>query len=101
MTEAEKHAAHRPRLVYADKPVPHRWGWPPLSEVGEKERGLREMCDFGADQFKRGKTDLLAFDCMPAEVDFIRAYMAERHPGVGFTFGVDHDFIRRLSLSYP
>lgn len=77
----------KPRLVYADKIIPERWGWPPLSEIGERERGLREMCDFGADQFVRGITDLLAFDCMPAEVAFVRSYMTARHPSVAFTFG--------------
>ncbi len=49
--------------------------------------GIKQMCDYGAEQFVAGKTDLLAIDCMTVEREQIAAYMRDRHPNVRYVFG--------------
>lgn len=58
----------------------HDW-WPVRRDP------IEEMCDYGARSFNRGDCDLVNFDCMPGEDKVIEAYMAEKHPGVRYTFG--------------
>ena len=75
-----------PYLVYPDKPVPDCWDEIDGQDISRTE-GLRRMCDFGVDQYSRGVCDCIAFNVMPAEVDFVRDYMQANHPGVFFVFG--------------
>lgn len=74
----------RPRLLPDESP--RYWGVDHLGQVDD-ERGLPEMCDYGAEQFHAGRCDLVNFDCMPAEVERIKAYMAEKHPDVAYAIG--------------
>lgn len=74
----------RPHLLPDESP--RYWGVDHLGQV-DYERGLLEMCDYGAAQFHAGRCDLVNFDCMPIEVDRIKAYMAEKHPGVAYAIG--------------
>lgn len=85
-----------PRLVGGDGCG--RWGPPTLGSVpipGALEYGspdhqrlcIADMCDYGAKAFYAEKCDCLAFDCMPGEVEQIKAYMAEKHPTVNYAFG--------------
>lgn len=42
------------------------------------------MCDHGAQAVGRGDCDVVSFDVMPSEADYIIEYMARAHPLVSF-----------------
>lgn len=79
-----QHKGGKPRLLPDESP--RYWGEDHLGQIDD-ERGLREMCDYGAARFREGYCDLVNFDCMPGEVEKIKVYMAERHPDVGYAIG--------------
>ena len=70
-----------------DKRVYKRWGFDPaIGTADYGEDGLKEMCDYGAKQIRRGEYDALEFNVMPREVEFIKQYMAETHPNIRYRF---------------
>ena len=87
----------RPRLLPDESP--RYWGVDHLGQVDNK-RGLREMCDYGAEQFHAGRCDLVNFDCMPVEVDLIKAYMAEKHLGVPYAIGPARRTLARVLAAW-
>lgn len=48
------------------------------------EEQLHDMCDYGALQFRAGKTDCLELNIMKNEKDEIYRYMKEKYPDVKF-----------------
>lgn len=65
----------------------HRWGYNHETGIMDTRLATKDMCDYGAEQFRGGICDLVCFNCMQHEVEEIRAYMAANHPTVAFTCG--------------
>lgn len=47
--------------------------------------GLRAMCDFGASEVAAGRADVVSFSIMGSEADFVREYMADKHPSTPYS----------------
>ncbi len=93
-------AEQRPRLL---PEVLCRWGPGDLNGDPlpcDNELALRCMCDYGAAEFNKGRCDLVNFDCMPAEVDTIKAYMAAAHPRVHYSIGPARHAIWRATSEW-
>jgi hypothetical protein len=52
-------------------------------ELGD-DHGIRAMCDYGAEAFRKDKRVVLRLRIMPNEVAEVKAYMADWHPSVPF-----------------
>ena len=63
--------------------------------VVSNESALTEMCEYAASAFNEGMCDLVSFDCMPGEVEYISTYMKTNHPNVHYTFGSARVTLRR------
>jgi hypothetical protein len=49
------------------------------------DMSLHSMCDYGAKEFRAGRTDCIRFDLFNTnEAAIVNAYMADKHPGVEF-----------------
>lgn len=47
---------------------------------------VRQMINFGVEKVKEGICDVIEFDCMKFEAEYIKEYMKENHPEITYVF---------------